>query len=152
VESAELCSAWIDPLTTAEQKVALLRRACEKHTDRMNLCKNARGVDRHWYGLLNLARHKQQRLPKYQLPMMFRDPRYSRLMTSVISTSNVTAPCFRLFGFGAVVGNGLGVAYNIHDMNLYINITSVSARATKGDDIIEVLIILSSLQTTTVHW
>lgn len=124
-ESADLCKAWVDPQASVETKVSLLRKAAEKHTQRMNLCKTGRGVDRHWYGLLNLARHKLQRLPNYKIPSMFNDESYSRLMTSVLSTSNVTAPCFHLFGFGAVVGNGLGIAYNVHDNNMYINITSV---------------------------
>jgi hypothetical protein len=41
-----------------------------------------------------------------------------------MSTSNVSSPAFALFGFGPVVADGLGLAYNIHDHQIRVNITS----------------------------
>lgn len=42
----------------------------------MALCKNGFGVDRHLFGLYNLAKHKQQRLLNYEIPNIFTDPSY----------------------------------------------------------------------------
>lgn len=46
-----------------------------------------------------------------KLPEFFTDPGYSLLSTSVLSTSNCGNPALRLFGFGPVVENGMGIGY-----------------------------------------
>ena len=51
--------------------------------------------------------------------------------SSVLSTSNVSAPFFTLFGFGPVAANGLGLAYNIHNDDLVFNVTSFIGEAKK---------------------
>jgi hypothetical protein len=89
------------------------------------------GVDRHLYSLKNIAAWKQKRLGdiQYNYPTFFTDPAYSRLTTSVLSTSNVSAPVFTLFGFGPVCAQGLGLAYNVEDDRLWINVSSWSGQA-----------------------
>jgi carnitine O-acetyltransferase len=47
------------------------------------------------------------------LPALFRDPGYSTINHSVLSTSNCGNPCLRMFGFGAVVPDGFGIGYII---------------------------------------
>jgi len=101
-----------------------MKVALDAHITRANLAKEGNAVDRHLFGLHNLAKHKRQRLFGYELPKLFTDSSYFTLSSSVLSTSNVSAPFFDLFGFGPVIGNGLGLAYNIHDNELIFNITS----------------------------
>lgn len=52
-------------------------------------------------------------------------------MTSVLSTSNVSSSVFQLFGFGPVVPNGLGLAYNILDDRMVFNVTSFMGEAVR---------------------
>jgi len=125
----EFVLAWQDPNISETKKIELLRAAAQTHVELVNTCKSGYGVDRHWYGLHNLAKHKRQRLPNYEIPAIFEDPSYPKFTTSVLSTSNVSASCFKLFGFGAVCSNGLGIAYNIHNDILYFNITSYIGEA-----------------------
>ena len=47
----------------------------------MNEAKEGLGVDRHLFGLKQLAYHKQQRLPNYKIPAIFTDKSYSTLGT-----------------------------------------------------------------------
>lgn len=58
------------------------------------------GVDRHMFGLKNLAFHKQQRLPGYAIPAIFQDEAYRVLSASVLSTSNCGSDALTMFGFG----------------------------------------------------
>ena len=64
-ESSEMCKVWSVHTSTASQKIQSLRKACEKHVSRMNEAKNGRGVDRHLFGLKNLALQKRQRYLKF---------------------------------------------------------------------------------------
>jgi hypothetical protein len=50
-------------------------------------------------------------------------------LTSVISTSNVSAPFFDLFGFGAVCGNGIGIAYNLNRDRMSFSFSSFTKQA-----------------------
>jgi len=46
--------------------------------------------------------------------MYAKDPSYSKLFASVLSTSNCGTRALDLFGFGPVVDNGFGLGYMIH--------------------------------------
>ncbi|GAA6023450.1 hypothetical protein JCM10207_004418 [Rhodosporidiobolus poonsookiae] len=50
-----------------------------------------------------------------RIPELFKDPGYATLGHSTISTSNCGNPALRLFGFGPVVSDGLGIGYIIKD-------------------------------------
>jgi carnitine O-acetyltransferase len=119
-----MCKVWFLHDSSAEEKLNSLRKGCEKHVQRMNEAKNGKGVDRHLFGLKQLAIQKRQRIIDYELPSFFTDPSYSKLMTSVISTSNVTADSLDLFGFGPVTLNGLGIGYSLKKDRITINITA----------------------------
>jgi len=138
-ESVAFTKTWINSGSSNIAKLDTLKAAMNAHTKRMNLCKMGRGVDRHLYGLCNLAKHKQHRLPSlhYKFPAIFSDPAFSKLMTSVLSTSNVSSPVFELFGFGPVCSNGLGLAYNIHEDKLIINVTSFINEAGRYTSMLE---------------
>jgi len=48
-----------------------------------------------------------------RIPELFKDPGYAQLGHSTLSTSNCGNVSLRLFGFGPVVGDGLGIGYII---------------------------------------
>jgi len=136
-DSVKFTKTWTDSSSSSSDKILSLRTATETHTRLANMCKNGSGVDRHLFGMRNLAVQKQQRLPRYTIPSLFRDPAYSNYCSNVLSTSNVSSPVFNLFGFGPVVGNGLGIAYNIHDKDLRFNVTSWIGEAHKFTSTLE---------------
>eukprot|EP01114_Cavostelium_apophysatum_P012374 TRINITY_DN2756_c0_g1_i3.p1 TRINITY_DN2756_c0_g1~~TRINITY_DN2756_c0_g1_i3.p1 ORF type:complete len:650 (-),score=175.26 TRINITY_DN2756_c0_g1_i3:34-1983(-) len=130
-ESVHFTKVWSDKAASKQQKIDALKAATEAHIRRANLAKNGSGVDRHLFALRNLAQQKQQRLPRYNVPSIFQDPNYANYGSNVLSTSNVSSPHFDLFGFGPVVGHGLGIAYNIHNDVLRFNVTSYIGEAKK---------------------
>jgi len=132
-ESVKFAETWLDANSSREEKMSTLKAATKAHHERMSLCKEGQGVDRHLYGMLNIARWKLQSMPSlaFNFPALFKDPAFSKLTTSVLSTSNVSAPCFDLFGFGPVCSQGLGIAYNVQEDSLRINITSFQGEAKK---------------------
>ncbi|TEB24687.1 hypothetical protein FA13DRAFT_1756796 [Coprinellus micaceus] len=73
---------------TPAQKVAALKRACERHVKLTRECSQGLGQDRHLYAL-------------YSLP--------------ILSTSNCGNPALRLFGFGPVAADGYGLGYIIKE-------------------------------------
>jgi hypothetical protein len=58
----------------------------------------------------------------------------SKYGSNILSTSNVSAPFFDMFGFGAVHPEGLGLAYNIHPNSIQFNVTSFTGQAVKFTD------------------
>lgn len=52
-----------------------------------------------------------------RIPDLFKDPGYAQLGHSTLSTSNCGNVSLRLFGFGPVVGDGLGIGYIIKVSN-----------------------------------
>jgi carnitine O-acetyltransferase len=45
------------------------------------------------------------------MPVIFTDPGWATLGTSILSTSNCGNPALRLFGFGPVTADGYGIGY-----------------------------------------
>lgn len=136
-ESVEFTKTFTCPKADNAKKDAALRKAIEAHVHRAKECKDARGVDRHWLGLKSIARHKEQWYPGFVIPEMFtvrhtaccmfslarlivfaipleQDRAYSKLFSSVLSTSNCGTRALDLFGFGPVVDDGFGLGYMIH--------------------------------------
>ena len=66
------------------------------------------GCDRHMMALKIIAEEGG-----YEIPGIFTDPMYAHSQTFVLSTSNVSSPELDVFGFGAVVGDGYGIGYQI---------------------------------------
>ncbi len=91
-----------------------------------NDCKNGRGFDRHLYGMLWLAKQRQQRVGNHiwEIPALFRDKGWSTLRTDLLSTSNCGNHALSVFGFGPTADEGLGLGYMIKDDVISVNITS----------------------------
>jgi carnitine O-acetyltransferase len=131
-ESALLCTQW--QCSEPARRVYLFRGAVQAHGKRMRECKEGMGVDRHLYVLAWLAKQREQREAGYRIPALFEDVALRRLSASVLSTSNCGGPAVALFGFGAVVPNGLGVGYIIEPNELRITVSSFSAAANRFCD------------------
>jgi carnitine O-acetyltransferase len=99
-ESAAFTRAFATPGATPKEKEQALRLAVQAHGNRAKEAKEGFGVDRHLFGLKNLAYHKQQRLPGYTIPAIFKDKAYGVLSSSVLSTSNCGSDALTMFGFG----------------------------------------------------
>jgi hypothetical protein len=114
---------------TPKMKADALREACAAHVKRGGEAKAGAGVDRHIWALRQVALAKQRRVAGYEMPTFFTDASFGKLLTSVISTSNVSAPFFDLFGFGAVCGNGVGIAYNLNNDRMTFSVSSFTGQA-----------------------
>jgi carnitine O-acetyltransferase len=99
-ESAAFTRTFASPDATPKEKEQALRLAVQAHGNRAKEAKEGFGVDRHLFGLKNLAYHKQQRLPGYTIPAIFKDKAYGVLSSSVLSTSNCGSDALTMFGFG----------------------------------------------------
>jgi len=158
-ESAAFTRAFARPGATPKEKEQALRLAVQAHGNRAKEAKEGFGVDRHLFGLKNLAYHKQQRLPGYTIPALFQDKAYRVLSASVLSTSNCGSDALTMFGFGPgtlaclplrstrstffadvatrtrtrargiVVGDGLGLGYMIQNEKIPITVSSFQRQA-----------------------
>ncbi|TFY81213.1 hypothetical protein EWM64_g2802 [Hericium alpestre] len=115
------------------QKISVLRKACEHHVKLTKACSQGLGQDRHLYALYCLLQREasegtldvspddtppspsSSNSGKDVLPLIFTDPGWSQLNTSILSTSNCGNPALRLFGFGPVAADGYGIGYIIKD-------------------------------------
>ncbi|KAM0756020.1 acyltransferase ChoActase/COT/CPT [Meredithblackwellia eburnea MCA 4105] len=112
----------------AREKIAALKKACQAHTELTKACIKGLGQDRILYAMYCLSQQKNngnggsdsdsddsEKSHSEGLPALFQDPGYATLGHSTLSTSNCGNPALRLFGFGAVVPDGLGIGYIIKD-------------------------------------
>lgn len=141
-ESKTLCEAFSRPfsLNSVEDVKSLytaLKTAADRHVKVMELCKTGKGVDRHLLGLHSLALQRRVRLAGYQIPAFFEDPTYPLFCRSVLSTSNCGSEAFKLFGFGPVCSNGLGLGYMIKEKRLDVTITSFINRASRFETVLK---------------
>ncbi|GLB35672.1 putative carnitine choline acetyltransferase family protein [Lyophyllum shimeji] len=118
----------------AAQKVAALRKACERHVELTKECSKGLGQDRHLYALYCLLQREiagnldpapndpapspGRTTPK--MPRIFTDPGWETLGTSILSTSNCGNPALRLFGFGPVAADGYGIGYIVKEERLSV--------------------------------
>ncbi|KII91956.1 hypothetical protein PLICRDRAFT_38814 [Plicaturopsis crispa FD-325 SS-3] len=125
-QSVQFTKTFFSEAST-EQKVAALRKACERHVQLTKECSQGKGQDRHLYALYCILQREQSGnldpspddpVP-YTLgnamPDIFTDPGWSLLSTSILSTSNCGNPALRLFGFGPVTADGYGIGYIIKE-------------------------------------
>ncbi|PKS09735.1 hypothetical protein jhhlp_004356 [Lomentospora prolificans] len=71
------------------------------------------------------------------LPLIFADPGWDKLNTTIISTSNCGNPSLRQFGFGPTSGEGFGIGYIIKDDSLSICVSSKHRQTRRFVDTLE---------------
>uniref|UniRef100_A0A6B2KZV3 Choline/carnitine acyltransferase domain-containing protein n=1 Tax=Arcella intermedia TaxID=1963864 RepID=A0A6B2KZV3_9EUKA len=129
-EAMTFLKVFTDPSSTALDQIQALRVACTAHANKVRLAKNGDGVDRHLYGLFNLAKQQQKRLPGYRIPEIFEDVAYARMRYDVMSTSNCGGYALSSFGFGPVVPDGFGLGYILKDKCMHFHITNYEKEKT----------------------
>ena len=73
----------------------------------------------------------------HHLPLIFADPGWDKLNTTIISTSNCGNPSLRHFGFGPVSGDGFGIGYIIKDDGISICVSSKHRQTRRFLDTLE---------------
>lgn len=100
-------------ITTKEMKASMLAAATASHIEYIGAAARGMGVDRHFLGLAMLLERDDE------APSLFSDPVFIRSKTWKISTSTLpNAP-----GFGPVVEDGVGVAYEIKPRSVTFTIS-----------------------------
>ncbi|KAE9411136.1 acyltransferase ChoActase/COT/CPT [Gymnopus androsaceus JB14] len=96
---------------SATEKVAALRKACDRHVKLTKECSQGLGQDRHLYALYCLLERERRDGTRKDLPAIFSDPGWMLLNTSILSTSNCVGP---------VASSGFGIGYIIKEDGLSI--------------------------------
>ncbi len=73
----------------------------------------------------------------HHLPLLFADPGWDKLNTTILSTSNCGNPSLRHFGFGPVSGDGFGIGYIIKDDGISICVSSKHRQTKRFLDTLE---------------
>ncbi len=126
-EAVAMCKGW-DGFNNQQKKEAL-SAAVRAHGERASQAKAGNGVNRHLFGLAQLAKQKRQRLPGYAIPEVFTDVAYARYCHDTLSTSNCGGTAVNLFGFGPVVSDGLGLGYMIKPNSIHVCVTSFQSES-----------------------
>ncbi len=105
-----------DPLETS---LELLKVANQEHKNRIIMCKNANGVNRHMLGLSIMANELNRSCP------IFESDSYKKLTTDKLSTSTIgDLPFLNRFSFAPVVENGFGVGYSVGKNSLELHLSN----------------------------
>jgi|GEM_PF-356318 len=103
--------------------VNLLRAAAKTHSAMTSRCSKGNGFDRHLYALKCCWKQIEGR---DTLPKLFSCELYKKVSDTVLSTSNCGNPALRLFGFGPVSTDGVGIGYIVKDHGISFSICSGS--------------------------
>ncbi|CAF0797737.1 unnamed protein product [Didymodactylos carnosus] len=112
-EVLEWAQAMVDEenIIPAAEKLQLFRRAMQAQTDLMIQNILGQGMDNHMLALKQIAHNHQ--IP---IPELFLDEGYKMSSHFALSTSQVTTNLAESFMcYGAVVPDGYGCSYNVHD-------------------------------------
>jgi len=122
-EAKAFLDAFEDSSVTAKEKVKALQTALKAHSAMTKRCSQGQGIDRHLYALKKnwLLNHSAD-----SLPAIFSSPGYKKLGVTFLSTSNCGNPALKLFGFGPVSENGIGIGYIIKDKGISYTFCSKS--------------------------
>ena len=119
------------PPSTATQQIAAAKSAFDAHISRAKQCQIGGGVDRHLWGMLQLAIHRRQHWANYALPALYSLPGWKRMRHDHLSTSNCGNEHLSFFGFGPTWSDGLGIGYIIKTDRIIAAVTSFDNTAPK---------------------
>ena len=125
VQAKQLCELFCNTQSDGSDIVTALRDAAKMHSKLVKECAQGKGVDRHLFALKCIAERNGLSVPDF-----FTSAAWQTLNHTILSTSNCGNPALRLFGFGPVVADGLGIGYIIKDHSIHFSISS-KARQTK---------------------
>ncbi|KAF2860508.1 carnitine O-acetyltransferase [Piedraia hortae CBS 480.64] len=117
-ESVAFCSAMLDPKSTPEQCRDLFTKALKAHVEYISVAGDAKGVDRHLFGLKKMIKDGEE------VPALFQDPAYTYSSTWFVSSSQLSSEYYNGYGWSEVVPDGWGIAYMINENSVQFNIVS----------------------------
>ncbi|CAG8572345.1 2336_t:CDS:10, partial [Acaulospora morrowiae] len=120
VDSLAFTKAFDDKDINKEKKIEFLKKAIKSHVEYMISATNGKGVDRHLLGLRTQLRSDEEKAKA----TLFNDPSYYQSMNFKLSSSNMSPGMNFHCGFGAVVPDGYGVCYIIHQDKIKFSISS----------------------------
>ncbi|PVF97619.1 putative carnitine O-acetyltransferase mitochondrial precursor [Serendipita vermifera] len=106
--------AWAEAMLSEEnisdkEKMALFKKAVNRHLQYAAWAADGQGVDRHLFGLKRLLKEGEE------TPRLYEDVAYSRTNHWELSTSNLSSRWLDGWGYGEVVPDGYGLSYSIGD-------------------------------------
>jgi carnitine O-acetyltransferase len=136
-DSKLFCELFSDSSASSKDKFAAFQKACKTHGVTTNNAKNGQGVDRHLYGMHQLAKLNVLKFPNYRVPEIYKDKAYSLMKTDLLSTSNVSgAAALNLFTFGATSSQGFGLGYIVEDNCFRVACSSFVGEAAEFTDVL----------------
>lgn len=118
----------------AKDLLSAYRSAENAHKANLARCQRGLGAERHMTGLAAMHSLYAADLGLGELPVIFRDPGWLTVKHDALSTSSVSAPFIRFFGFGPVVQDGYGVGYAPRSDSTGLVITSFRGKAQPAGD------------------
>ncbi|DBA02366.1 TPA: hypothetical protein N0F65_007185 [Lagenidium giganteum] len=113
--------------SSKETQRELFVKAVKRHVDLAKTAQQGQGVDRHLMVLASIARENGIKSEFLESPVRAQSSNFQ------ISSSNVTMPFLHYFTFGAVVPDGYGVGYLVHNKAINVNITNFAdSKVTDG--------------------
>eukprot|EP01080_Neovahlkampfia_damariscottae_P000268 gene268-6683_t len=140
-DSKYFCEQFTNPTASSKEIYDAFMKACETHVRISNESKNGSGVDRHLYGMQQLAKHNIQKYSNYNMPELYTDKAYPTMKTDMLSTSNSSGtPALNLFTFGPTAGEGFGLGYIVENNAFHVACTSFKGEASQfGKSLISTL-------------
>lgn len=112
-DSVAFCNAMADPSTDVKTAVDLFRKAIDSHLEYISAASDAKGVDRHLFGLKKCLQAGEE------MPEIYKDPTFGYSSTWFLSTSQLSSEFFNGYGWSQVTDDGWGIAYMINE-NRYV--------------------------------
>lgn len=107
--SVAWCAAMAAADATDEARVALFRQAVAAHLEYIAAASEAKGCDRHLFGLKKLLP------PGQPVPAIYTDPAFAYSSSWYLSTSQLSSEYFNGYGWSQVIDDGFGIAYMINE-------------------------------------
>ncbi|WP_158233964.1 choline/carnitine O-acyltransferase [Sporosarcina sp. P34] len=124
MEKLNLVKAIENGEESNEALYMLMQQASLAHTNRIIMCREGLGVERHMYGLEQMYKLHGGDIGMTDPPALFSDAGYLAMRHDFISTSGMAYDNVKYRIFGPVVEGGFGLAYILLDQTISINISS----------------------------
>jgi len=129
-ESKEFVRTMLDKLSSPNKKLEAYMRAQERHKMGIVLCKSAKGVERHLFGLKSIYDHGDEfGVILKRPPSLFESRSWKLLNHSTIATSTSKPEGLELVCYGPVVEDGFGGRYLVFDDKVFFCLSSREEQA-----------------------
>lgn len=122
IASSEFVKAMVSPNKTNAEKLDLMRKAIEAHTNYTKETVNGQAIDRHLLGMKLAAIESGMKLHE-----LFIDSSYQYALHYKLSTSQVPSNHELFLSFGPAVPDGYGVCYNPQKGKIIFGVSSVNS-------------------------